>query len=219
MMAHESKKEAFRGVIFDLDGTLLDSFSVHFASYRTTCQHFGISITEQMFLSAYSPNWNLTYSALGLKPECWDAASTIWRKDAAKQHPSLFPGVKAAINGLRKYYRLGLVTSGSKSRVLRDLDRSKIRHVFDAIVTGEDVQHHKPSSEGLERALIDLGMGPEEVIYVGDALTDYEMARAARVAFVGVLSAFNSSDFKHPEFKLKSVTELPDFLRQLETAN
>lgn len=199
--------------MFDLDGTLLDSFSVHFNSYRVACEYFDISITERMFLSAYSPNWNHTYRALGLAPACWETASTIWRTETAKQHANLFPGVRDAINLLKEYYRLGLVTSGSKSRVLCDLDRVEIRHLFDAIVTGEDVRHHKPSSEGLERALTELRMGAAEVIYVGDALTDYEMARAARVPFVGVLSAFNSPDFKHPDFKLKSVTELPDFLQ------
>jgi len=201
-----------KALVFDLDGTLLDSFSVHFESYRITCAHFGISITQETFRAAYSADWNRTYGALGIKPEHWPAASTLWRSEAAKKHVQLFPGVKDALLELRESYPLALVTSGSRARVARDLTNTGVAQFFQVVVTGDDVQSHKPSPEGLIRALDHLEMAPEEALYVGDWPTDFEMAEAARVPFVGVRSDFNAAHPDQSLFSLRSVTELPAFL-------
>src|SRR5262252_6589702 len=95
-----------KALIFDLDGTLLDSFSIHFESYRATCAHFGITITQETFRAAYSADWNHTYGALGIPQDDWGAASRLWRSEAAKQQAQLFPGVKVALLKLRQTHRL-----------------------------------------------------------------------------------------------------------------
>ena len=199
-------------LIFDLDGTLLDSFSIHFESYRTTCAHFGIAITREMFRAAYSADWNHTYGALGILPADWEAASKLWRSEAAKHHAQLFPGVKDVLRELRHAHKLALVTSGSRVRVMRDLANTDIAEFFHSVVTGEDVQRHKPSPEGLIRVLNDLELLPQEAIYLGDWHTDCEMAAAAGVTFVGVRSEFNAAHPDQSLFTLRSVTELPELL-------
>src|SRR5215471_6004720 len=201
-----------KALVFDLDGTLLDSFSVHFESYRITCAHFGISITQETFRAAYSADWNRTYGTLGIKPEHWLAASTLWRSEAAKKHAQLFPGVKGALHELRDSYALGLVTSGSRARVARDLENTDVSQFFRVVVTGEDVRKPKPSPEGLMRVLDHLKLAPEEALYVGDWPTDREMAEAAGVRFVGVRSDFNAAYPDQSLFILRSVTELAAFL-------
>jgi beta-phosphoglucomutase-like phosphatase (HAD superfamily) len=79
-------------LMFDLDGTLLDSFSVHYEAYEIMFAHFGIQITREAFLSSYSPNWYRTYEAMGLAKEHWEPANLIWVKEAEKRTPELFPG-------------------------------------------------------------------------------------------------------------------------------
>lgn len=59
-------KQEFKAVLFDLDGTLLDSFSVHLEVYEIMFARFGIQITKESFLRAYSPNWYETYEVMGL---------------------------------------------------------------------------------------------------------------------------------------------------------
>ncbi len=199
-------------MLFDLDGTLLDSFSAHLAIFKTTFAQFGIHLSEEEFLKTYSPNWYETYEAFGLRKEDWKAADSFWLKEAEKISAQLFPGVKEILLKLDKYFTLGLVTSGSKSRVERDIKATGIINFFKTVVTGDDVKVPKPSPEGLEIALRNLDKQPDEVIYIGDSSADYEMAKAAGVYFIGVSSEFNSLSSDHPDYSIHSLNDLPKLM-------
>ena len=144
------RNRTIKGLLFDLDGTLLDSFSVHFEAYRVMFSRFGIEVDEEKFLSTYSPNWYHTYEALGLSREVWNTANLYWREEVGKRSADLLPGAKETLTKLSESYTLGLVTSGSKSRVMSDLERTGISPLFRTIITGDDIRTPKPSPEGLE---------------------------------------------------------------------
>lgn len=199
-------------LLFDLDGTLLDSFSVHLKIFKATFAQFGIQLSEEEFLKTYSPNWYETYEAFGLRKGDWEAADSFWLKEAEKISARLFPGVKEILLKLDKYFTLGLVTSGSKSRVERDIRATGINIFFKTIVTGDDIQTPKPSPEGLEIALRNLDKQPDEVIYIGDSSADYEMAKAAGVYFIGVSSEFNNLKNDHPDYRIHSINDLPKLM-------
>jgi len=199
-------------LLFDLDGTLLDSFSVHLEIFKTTFAQFGIQLSEEEFLKTYSPNWYETYEAFGLRKEDWEAADSFWLKEAEKISAQLFPGVKEILLKLDKYFTLGLVTSGSKPRVERDIKATGIINFFKTVVTGDDVKVPKPSPEGLEIALRNLAKQTDEVIYIGDSSADYEMAKAAGVYFIGVSSEFNSLSSDHPDYNIHSLIDLPKLM-------
>lgn len=202
-----------RAVIFDLDGTLLDSYPVHFQAYCYTFSRFGIQLTEEDFLATYSPNWLDTYRALGLPEERWEEADTYWLQAASQLAPELFPGVIDALQTLQVYYRLGLVTSGSKERVLRDLGARNLQGFFEAIITGDDVRKPKPDPGGLLQALRALGVAPAEAVYVGDSVLDLEMSAAAGVPFLGVQSRFASLDPGGLYRQVEAISDLPGLLK------
>ena len=199
-------------VLFDLDGTLLDSFSVHLEVFKTTFANFGIQLSEEDFLSSYSPNWYKTYEALGLRKEDWSSADALWLKEVEDKTALLFPGVIESLLTLNKYYSLGLVTSGSKVRVERDLKATGIHHFFKTVITGDDIKTPKPSPEGLQLALSKVESKADETIYVGDSTADYEMAKAAGVYFIGVNSEFESLITNHPDYVVNSIADLPRLL-------
>ena len=199
-------------LLFDLDGTLLDSFAVHYGAYAVMFAHYGIQVSEERFLATYSPDWYQTYDLMGLPREVWEQANQIWLEEAAKRIPELFPGVKEALIQLSADYPLGIVTSGSRSRVWRDLEANGLHRLFEIVITGDDVLQPKPSPDGLEMALERIGAEPSRAIYIGDTSTDYETARAARVAFVGVCSRFGGLQAQDDCRLLNSVADLPDFL-------
>jgi pyrophosphatase PpaX len=199
-------------LLFDLDGTLLDSFMVHLEVFKTTFARFGIQLTEESFLNNYSPNWYKTYDALGLRKEDWAAADSLWLKEAEKRTANLFSGVNETLIKLNQTYTLGLVTSGSKSRVVRDLKATSIAHIFKTIVTGDDIKIPKPSPEGLELALRNLNKHADEAVYIGDSSADCEMAKAAGVYFIGVKSEFDSLNPAHPDYHIQSLNDLPGLM-------
>ena len=96
--------------------------------------------------------------------------------------------------------------------MLADLEREGIAALFQVVVTGDDVEAPKPAPEGLIRALDAVGLRPREVIYVGDAPADCEMARALDVVFLGVMSAFVEARETPPYPRVPSVTALPSLL-------
>ena len=87
-------------LLFDLDGTLLDSFSVHYETYKIIFARFGIQLTKERFLSTYSPNWYQTYEAMGLPKEDWDSANLYWVEEAEKRASELLPGVRETLTKL-----------------------------------------------------------------------------------------------------------------------
>ncbi|HYJ91819.1 MAG TPA: HAD family hydrolase [Pyrinomonadaceae bacterium] len=201
-----------KAVLFDLDGTLLDSFGLHYAAYEVMFAQFGIAMRRDLFLSSYSPNWYRTYEAFGLPREHWPSANDLWLKAAENHAASLFPDVIDVLSELSSDYELGIVTSGSKLRVLRDMDRLDIHQYFSTLVTGDDIVEPKPAPQGLQMALEHLSILPSEALYVGDAHADFEMSRAAGVPFIGVPSEFANLSHDHLEYEIHSIAMLPDVI-------
>ncbi len=201
-----------KAVIFDLDGTLLDSFPMHYLAYEEMFAKFDIEMNKEVFLSTYSPNWYQTYEAFGLAEEHWESANLAWLEAANRHLPELFPGVADMLLRLDENFELGIVTSGSKSRVTSDLTRLDIAGHFTTIITGDDIQNPKPAPEGLEMALRELSISPGEAVYVGDAHADFEMAKMAGVRFYGVPSEFANLSHDHPEYGIYEITSLPEML-------
>ncbi len=199
-----------RAVLFDFDGTLLDSFSGHFAAYQVTFAHFGLATSLDDLLRVYSPDWLQVYRAMGLPEQYWAEADAIWLAEASRHTPQLFPGAQELLDGLKLRFALGLVTSGSSERVRGDLERNGLAGCFQVIVTGGDVCTPKPHPEGLLSALAQLKATPTQAVFVGDAAADAHMAQAAGVTFIGMLSQFSGA---LPEGDYPRVRSLPELAR------
>jgi len=172
-------------------------------------------MSEEDFRHCYSPDWNKVYESMGLPQNEWELASEYWLKEATKEEPPLFPGVKDVLTDLTRRYAIGLVTSGSRVRIHADLKRTGIQMCFRVVVTGDDVRAPKPSPEGLQIALEKLDLPPHAAVYIGDTDADYAMAKAAHVRFLGVSSEFSPSHSAITHPRLKSVREIREvYLRK-----
>src|SRR5690348_10932878 len=138
-------QSTIKAVLFDLDGTLLDSFGLHYSAYEVMFAEFGIAMEKQLFISTYSPNWYRTYEAFGLDEQHWASANELWLRVAESHRAELFDGVIDMLDQLNAEHELGIVTSGSKSRVLRDMDRLDIHKYFSTLITGDDISEPKPA--------------------------------------------------------------------------
>ena len=105
-----------------------------------------------------------------------------------------------------------MITSGTRSRVLHDLEANGIEDWFEVIITGSDVSVPKPSPEGILKALWQLGIPPGQALYVGDTEVDYQAASAAGTHFVAVVGGHAPLPAGLPCTCLPHISELQDLL-------
>jgi phosphoglycolate phosphatase len=206
------------GVLFDWDGTLLDSYSADSAAYLAMFREMGIPWGLDELAQNYSPNWYRVYRAAKLPRARWDAADRAWRKQYANHSPRLIAGVRRVLARVARRHRLGLVTSGDRDRVARQLREFRLTRLFAARVCSGDTPQKKPHPAPLRLALRQIRLSPSECVYVGDSSEDLEMARRAGVRAIAVLGRFpteKSLRAARPDLLLSSIKELPEALELL----
>ena len=156
---------------------------------------FGIAFSRDVYASTYSPNWYHTFRQLGLSEEHWQEADRKWLDYFACEAPTMIPGAIAALEKLAKKNVIGaLVTSGTRSRVVRELATFGVGERFAHVACGDDGHQRKPHPEALNVCLSRIGVQPEEAAYVGDSAEDIMMSRAAGVFAVGVHGTYPNHD-------------------------
>lgn len=172
----------------------------------------GLAFPFDIYEATYSPNWYATYEALGLPKEKWQLADDLWMKHYGAETAELIDGAAETLLTLHaRGYRLGVVSSGSESRVGREIERSVLRSVFEVVVCNEHIVNKKPHPEGLELALQKLFTPLAQTVYVGDAPEDIQMGKSAGVMTAGVRSAYPSSARlagAGPDINLESLSDL-----------
>lgn len=213
------KRFSTRVVLFDWDGTLLDSYAADARAYLSMFRTLGISWTVREIDRHYSPNWYRVYRAAKIPRIHWQRADRLWAVAYGKENPKMLPGARSVLRLLNKHFLLGLVTSGNRSRVRRQLRTFGLADYFSACVCSEDALKKKPHPAPLKLALNRLKAEPNECVYVGDTAEDIEMARRAGVRPIGVLGPFPTAArirAARPDALLGSIRDLPRFLTIME---
>jgi HAD superfamily hydrolase (TIGR01509 family) len=212
------QKLCFEGVLFDWDGTLIDSYRADASAYLAMFKDMGIAWGIEELELHYSPNWYEVYRAAQLPRRLWHQADRVWRAHYAEHRPKLIAGARAVLETIRTKHLLGLVTSGDRDRVARQLRDFRLTRLFSARVCSGDTRRKKPHPEPLRLALRQMELEAACCVYVGDAPQDVEMARRAGVRAIGVLGPFPTEKrlrAARPEFLIGSLEELPDLLNRL----
>lgn len=177
-------------VLFDLDGTLIDTFTLILEAFRRACQTVLRSDPSNEALFAH---WGapLRMRFASIAPDQVDelvAAYTSIYDALQMQLASPFPGVLQMLESLKaRGIRNGVVTSKRRRSTVRDLEVFNVAGHIDVVVAAEDVVYPKPAPDAVEEALRQLRAQPTDAWMVGDWITDLQAARAAHVAFVAAL--------------------------------
>jgi len=183
--------DGLRAVLFDWDGTLVDSAERTYGCYVRVFSAYGIGFDHAAFERTYSPDWYRTYEEVGLPRERWPEADARWLACYEAEPSRLLPGARQALEHLDAAgFAQGLVSSGDGSRVRREIAALGLGRYFGAVVCGGETARRKPDPEPLLLALARLGVPPGETAYVGDSPEDVAMARSAGVMAVGVPGGF-----------------------------
>jgi len=206
-------------VLFDLDGTIIDSIDLILRSYRHTLRaHRGLEPPDEVWMKGLgTPLW-VQFRDWTDDPAEIEAMVATYRAYNLEHHDALvrpYDGVVQAVRDLKARGKtLGLVTSKMKSGAERGLRVAGLEQVFDTIVGSDEVEHPKPHPEPVLKALQRLGAPPGDAVFVGDSRHDIECGRAAGVKTAAVLwGPFDRSHLADlaPDYWLEDPADLAQF--------
>lgn len=206
------RTECITTILFDWDGTLIDSARMGYTAFTQMFAEMGLYFDREVYENIYSPNWYSMYEKLGLPREKWQKADELWILHYGEERPSVVPGGRRTIKELlRRGYTLGIVSSGSESRVKDEIRKLDLAKAFAVVICNEHTANKKPHPEGLRKAMEALGARPEACAYVGDSPEDIETGKRARMLTVGIRSAYPGSKrlrSAQPDIYLESLLEI-----------
>jgi pyrophosphatase PpaX len=182
-----------RAVLFDLDGTLIDSERLILSSYRHTMQeHLGHVPPEEIWKSTIGQPLVVQMKMFARSEDQAAAMIQTYVDHNLAHHDDYvlpFPGVRSVVEVVRESGRsLGIVTSKKRRATHMGLARCDLpAEWFEAIVTADDVKRYKPEPEPVLEALERLGVSACQAMYVGDSTHDMRSGRAAGVATAAAL--------------------------------
>lgn len=204
-----------RTVLFDLDGTLIDSIRLILDSYHHALATHGLPPrTDEEWLRGVGTPLRAQFAPWADTPGI-EALIATYRDYNLTHHDACvtaYPGVTDAVRAVKAAgMATGLVTSKNRSGALRGLRLCGIEEIMDVIVGADDVQNPKPHPEPVLRAMELLGADPGSTVYVGDSTHDMESGRAAGVWTAAVLwGPFGRPDLERtdPDYWLERPADL-----------
>ncbi len=206
--------EGFDPILFDLDGTVVDTVQLITESFRhATRTVLGEILPDDVITAGVGQPLVEQMRALSVEhaQELYD----VYREYNHRRHDELirsYAGMEEMLAGLKAAgRRLGIVTSKSADTTAMAFRAVGLQGHFDAIVTASDTDEHKPSPVPLELCLERLGATASGAVYVGDSPFDIRAGAAAGMATVAVAWGVFSRDAlmaTHPSFWVRDTDEL-----------
>lgn len=184
-------------LLFDLDGTLVDSDALHLLAFAEVLQGAGVVVDEAYYRSHIAGRANDFIIA-----EAFPAASREQRIMLAARKEALYRGSLAAIRiipGAREIIRwaksqnmrCAIVTTSPRTSVEAVLNSTGLIEFFDLLVVGDEVQRGKPDPLPYSTALLKLGIGPGDAVAFEDSLPGLASATGAGIPAVGMLASLD----------------------------
>lgn len=172
-------------VIFDFDGTLVNTNEVIIQSWQAAARHYmGHEMDPRKIEETFGEALPFTVSYLMPEEDVMEVCDyhKAYQEKNCDNLVTMFDGMVELLDELKlRGYKLAVATSRRKVSFYEYMEKYDLLKYFDAEVVMEDVEHHKPHPESLLVALKKLGAKPEEAIMVGDTRFDIGCANNAGV--------------------------------------
>ncbi len=208
------KENKYDTILFDLDGTLLNTKDLIYRSFVHTFEHFRPDkiLTDEELDSFFGPSLYQTFSKYSQNDEEIREMIDYYREYNVSMHDELvtaFPGAKSLIRTLaRKGYKLGVVSSKKTDLVEHGLELFGMLDKIRIVIGEEDVKKNKPDPEGILRAMDVLQS--KKALYVGDGVGDIEAGKNAKIDTIGVLYSDRKDKIlaAEPTYTIHSLNEI-----------
>ena len=218
----------FDAVIFDLDGVLADSepwwnqidaklLAEYGVTYRSEYHRNVLGVSYRLAVEFYKNAFHISASVEALMRRRGEIAT-----DFFANRVGLFPSAKTTLEQLREMkLRLAVATSSVSASARPFLDRTGIRSLFGAVVTGDEVQQGKPHPDIYLQTSKKLGIAPEACLVIEDALAGVAAAKAAnmRVAAIPDTRFVDPREYEmKADYVLGSLSEISALIRRISAA-
>jgi HAD superfamily hydrolase (TIGR01662 family) len=223
-MSYKQKKIKVAAVIFDLDGTLIDSIDIYFSIVEEALARLNLpAVSRSRILAAAESEdfkWELVLpqDVLHRKEKIIDEAWAVINEIAPQMFADnldLIQGAGGTVENLSsKGLKIGLVTSTQRQYLetkMQPLKNAGVDTLFDVIITSDDVEKRKPAPDPLIACAQQLDLKPDNCVYVGDTTTDIRAGKAAGMWTVSVLTGFDeyeALETENPDAIIKDVQNL-----------
>jgi len=186
-------------ILFDLDGTLIDSTEAILESFYHSLKTHGMekSVSDTMITSQIGHTLETMFAGVGVEGDSINAHVSVYKlyyREIARQKTVLLAGATEAVREAASFARLGIVTTktGLYSREL--MEHFELMHYFEVLIGREHVENPKPHPEPIFRALELMGNPTAPIWMIGDTCLDITSANRAGVGSVGVTSGYDSKE-------------------------
>jgi pyrophosphatase PpaX len=209
-------------ILFDLDGTLIDSIRLILDSYHHTLTRHNLPArSDDDWLKGVGTPLAVQFAEWRESPEILEAMIATYRDYNLKHHDNMvtvYPGVLDAVREVKAAgVQTGLVTSKNRQGALRGLKLVGLEALMDVLVCADEVTNPKPHPEPVENAVALLGADPASTLYVGDSIHDMQSGRAAGVKTAAALwGPFGRSHLEsaRPDYWLEAPADLVSLIKK-----
>lgn len=203
-------------IIFDCDGVMFDSRKANINYYNHLLGHFGLPLlTEKQvsFVHQHTGDESVRYIFQGTP---YFQEAQIYRREIDFtpfiRDMIIEPGLKELLKWLKPQFGLAVATNRSDT-MGKVIELHGLEGYFDIVVSSLDVKQPKPHPEAIFKILDHFKIGPEQSLYMGDSLVDWETARAAGVVFVSY-----KNEILNTPLKIRRLSEIRNILNAMGEA-
>lgn len=215
-------RQDVKAILFDVDGTLLDTNEYIFQSYLHTFQKHKLPPrprNEIMYLASKGRPLKECYQHLA--PNLSTLILIKTHKDFQLRNLGLAKPFKNTLKTLRTLQQNNIktaaITTRAKQPSIKSLKVSNIYKLLDIVITGDDVKHHKPNPEAILKALDLLQIPKENAIICGDTQSDILAGKNSRITTVAALYGFQKEEIltSKPDFVIKDISQIIPLLTKI----
>lgn len=165
--------------LFDWDGCLAKTLEVWLIAQRQAYKEYGAEPTDQEIAHHFG-DWQAP-KQFGIEDVDGCVARIVELAHRNLRQVELYEGAKELLEQLARTKQLALLSSSKREVLEWGLEHNGIAHIFDVIISGDEVTHHKPHPEVIEKGLAALNATKERAVMIGDSRKDLEAASNAGV--------------------------------------